>query len=59
MSLYIQGLAALINNRAAFPDLFTEPPTILPGFIFLPSTRDSLSKSVCFCFPVSVCLTIM
>ena len=44
MSLYIQELAALINNRAAFPYLFMKLPTILPGFIFLPSTRDSLSK---------------
>ena len=46
MSLYIQELAGLINNRAAFPDLFMKLPTILPGFIFLPSTRDSLSKSL-------------
>ena len=46
MSLYIQGLAAFISNRAASPDLFIKLPTILPGFIFLPSTCYSLLKSL-------------
>ncbi|XDA83599.1 hypothetical protein R6Z07F_013487 [Ovis aries] len=52
------GLLLRVQHPGAV-DEDAEPPTILPGFIFLPSTRDSLSKSVCFCFPVSVCLTII